>query len=388
MAAIQPYVGGGGGGGGKCIGRGGGGGVISPLDGRCGPRCEGWTTLIGRGVGNFCNLWSPGGEEKSSSVFLPLSLSFIRAVDGVPKATISGLGFVDEDDGRRWRSPLDFFTSKGELSKCLCDDGLLPLEWEFEWRLLELWCEWFPWFELLRDCSFDDELCVWELWLEPLWTWGVGDEQWWDCVPPLLTNNLLCETGVEWELDFGGWFKLCLDWNDNRLEDDGCFVCERCEEPECIVFSFLAGMDDSSCSLCLCLVPEATLALSVCPEELLLLAFVEFEHKPGILAYFVVRGCSGGSMTLEVGVSTTAALLVIVNIAELGCADCWLDCSAAWVTELDDNPPDAEWSPFDVSRVDAGTFDDEASFDLATSPFAEAPCLLDFSLAGLGRWPP
>jgi hypothetical protein len=62
---------------------------------------------------------------------------------------------------------------------------------------------------------------------------------------------------------------------------------------------------------------------------------VEFNANPGMLAYFVVSGCNGGSMTLDVGVSTTAALLVIVNVAELLSEFCPLGCSVALSTALD-----------------------------------------------------
>ena len=72
------------------------------------------------------------------------------------------------------------------------------------------------------------------------------------------------------------------------------------------------------------MVPEITLVLSLLLLELFIPALellawfsVEFDDKPGMLAYFVVSGSNAGNMTLEVGVSTTAALLVIVNVAAL-----------------------------------------------------------------------
>ena len=117
------------------------------------------------------------------------------------------------------------------------------------------------------------------------------------------------------------WCRLCLDWNGGRLDEE-FFDSELCEELECIVFSFLEGVEDSSCSRCLCLAPETIFVISLFPLKLLVLELLvwfsdEFDDNPGMLAYFVVSGCNGGSITVDVGVSTTAALLVIVNVAAL-----------------------------------------------------------------------
>jgi hypothetical protein len=92
------------------------------------------------------------------------------------------------------------------------------------------------------------------------------------------------------------------------------------------------------------LVPETTLVLSLLSLELLILEHlawfsVEFDDKPGMLAYFVVSGCNGGNMTVDVGVSTTAAMLVIVKVAALCLFSefCSLGCSVVLSTALNED---------------------------------------------------
>lgn len=53
--------------------------------------------------------------------------------------------------------------------------------------------------------------------------------------------------------------------------------------------------------------------LGRCPSGLETVEVVELE----MFAYFVVSGGKGGNTTFDVGVSTTAALLVIVRVAAL-----------------------------------------------------------------------
>ena len=394
-AVFKHHVGGGGGGGGRFVGKGGGGGVACALEGKGGAWCVDFSVMfIGLCGGNFCTLCGPGGDEKSSDrFFFVLSVSLGRSFDGTPDAGISGLGFMNDDDGRLWRSLPDFLASKGE-PLCLCDVGnLLPLEWEFvwllvewPWRLLELWWGWvelLPWAELL------ELRCAWELLVELLFIGGLGNF-WW-------------KPGVEWKLGLEGRCELLgLDWDGGRFEEEGSFDWELWDELEWTVFSFLEGVNDSSCSRCLCLLPETTLLLSLLPLKLLVLPailtwfswVVELDEPEGF-AYFVVSGSNGGNMTVVVGVSTTAALLVIVNVAllffflEICSLICFIDASM---------PPDdslfVEWSLFNDSLFDGSPleeyspFDEDSSLEVDALPFVGATFLLNFSPAVLGRWPP
>lgn len=84
---------------------------------------------------------------------------------------------------------------------------------------------------------------------------------------------------------------------------------------------------------------------SLAPDELLLYVS-DRETVDAVVvtfAYLVVSGGKGGKVTLDVGVSTTAALLVIVNVASLFLVSefCWFVFSTLLFIGPD------EGSPFD-----------------------------------------